>query len=78
MSKEHTRLLDELTNIGFGRSKPTESTILTKGDHVIHSAINLLDEIEEVYGADAAKRLELRLLQSIKQRDPKKFRITKK
>lgn len=61
-----------------GRSRPTEAEILEKGDHVINSAIHLIEEIRVLYGDEAADRLELRLLRAIKTKNPDKFRITEK
>lgn len=61
-----------------GRSRLSEAVIKTRADHVISSSINLIEEIEEKYGEEAAALLEKRLLSAIKNRNPKKFRFTKR
>jgi len=61
-----------------GRSRLSEAVIKTRADHVINSSINLIEEIEEKYGEEAAILLEKRMLSAIKNRDPKKFRFTKR
>ena len=61
-----------------GRSRLSEAVIKTRADHAISSSINLIEEIEEKYGEEAAALLEKRLLSAIKNRDPKKFRFTKR
>jgi hypothetical protein len=61
-----------------GRSRLSEAVIKTRADHVINSSINLIEEIEEKYGEEAAALLEKRLLSAIKNRNPQKFRFTKR
>lgn len=53
----------------------SEADLKRRADHIITSAINLLDSIEKDYGEDATKCLERRLLASIKNRKPSKFTI---
>lgn len=71
----NNRLLDELIE---SRSRLTEAEIKYRADHIIHAAINLIEEIEDKYGEEAKQLLEKRLLASIKNRNPKKFRFTKR
>ena len=61
-----------------GRSRLSEAVIKTRADHVISSSINLIEEIEEKYGEEAAELLEKRLLSAIKNRNTSKFRFTKR
>lgn len=55
-----------------------KADIKTRGDHLISSAINLIEDVREHYGEDVANMLERRFLASIKTRDPKKFKFNKK
>lgn len=70
------RLLDEI--ISGERKKESEAIIKNRADNIITSANTLLDDIEEFYGEDAAVLLEKRLLSAIKNRNPAKFRFTKR
>ncbi|ASV44171.1 hypothetical protein PBI_SCTP2_156 [Salicola phage SCTP-2] len=75
-SSENSRnLLEEIMQ---SRCKLTEGVIKTRADHTINSAINLLEEIEEKYGEDAARLLEKRLVSAIKSKNPKRFKFSKK
>lgn len=53
----------------------SESDIKMRADHIIKSAINLLESFDEDFDDETAKRLEKRLLASIKTRSPKRFKI---
>src|SRR5271165_6188949 len=60
---------------------PQQDTCLvieSRGTHIIASAIQLLDTVQEHYGDQLAEELEKRLLSSIKNRNNGKFvRATK-
>lgn len=71
-----SRILESLME--NGRSRLSEAVIKTRAEHVISSSINLIEEIEDKYGEEAAALLEKRLLSAIKNRDPSKFRFTKR
>tara|TARA_B100001287_G_C22324036_1_gene362989 strand:- start:179 stop:385 length:207 start_codon:yes stop_codon:yes gene_type:complete len=47
--------------------------VSNRGEHVIASAISLLEQIDTYYDEDTAKDLRNRLVNSIKGRDVKKF-----
>lgn len=70
-------ILAELNQISVDRDR--DYSVQNRADHVINSAINLLEQIEKNYDPDTAKDLSNRLVNSIKGRDPAKFtrRITK-
>ena len=53
----------------------SESDIKRRADHIIKSAIHLLERIDKDYDDETAKRLEKRLLASIKNRKPSRFKI---
>ena len=46
-----------------------------RGEHVINSAINLIEQIERYYDADVAKDLTNRLVNSIKAKEVFKLNI---
>ena len=64
-------ILAELNQISVDRDR--DYSVENRADHVINSAINLLEQIELHYDSDTAKDLSNRLVNSIKGRDPLKF-----
>ena len=64
-------ILEELSKISVDRDRNfvTEN----RAEHVINSAINLLEQIDEHYTPEQAKDLNNRLINSIRGRDAKKF-----
>jgi hypothetical protein len=71
LRKQTRSILDELSNIGT--SKNTELVLESRANHIINSAINLLNTIKEQYDEPEAAELERRLLNSIRNQDPDKF-----
>ena len=63
--------LEELNQISVDRDR--NHVVENRGEHVINSAINLLEQIDKHYDADVAKDLTNRLVNSIRGRDAKKF-----
>jgi hypothetical protein len=47
--------------------------IESRANHIINSAINLLQQIKESYSDEEADELERRLINSIRGKDPNKF-----
>lgn len=64
-------ILEELNDITLERDK--HLVIESRGNHVIDSAIHLIEEIEKTYSAEVAKDLRNRLINSIKGHDSSKF-----
>ena len=64
-------ILEELNQISIDRDR--NHVVENRGEHIINSAINLIEQIERFYDADTAKDLTNRLINSIKGRDVKKF-----
>ena len=73
MKKRTRSILDELRNIG--RVQDTEAFIETTGSNIIESAVNIMLTIKENYPPEVAQELERRFINSIKNGDPKKFRV---
>jgi len=70
--KKNTRsLLQELETIAI--SKDRHHIVESRGQHIIESAINLINTIRETYDSEIAAELERRLINSIKGQDTKKF-----
>jgi hypothetical protein len=70
--QKHTRsILDELASMPT--VKDPANLVESRAQHVIQSAVNLINFIRENYGDQQALDLERRLLNSIKSQDPKKF-----
>lgn len=64
-------ILEELNQISVDRDR--NHVVSNRGEHVIRSAINLIEQIEEHYDESTAKDLTNRLVNSIKGRDANKF-----
>lgn len=64
-------ILEELNQISVDRDR--NHVVSNRGEHVINSAINLIEQIENHYDEQTAKDLTNRLINSIKGRDVKKF-----
>ena len=73
MKKRTRSILDELRNIG--RIENTEAFIETTGSNIIESAVNLLNTIKENYPPDTAEELERRFINSIRNKEAKKFQV---
>jgi len=70
--QKHTRsILDELASMST--VKDPANLVESRAQHVIQSAVNLINFIRENYGDDQALDLERRLINSIKSQDPQKF-----
>jgi hypothetical protein len=64
-------ILEELNSISVDRNK--DFVVENRGEHVIKSAINLIEQIENNYGAAVSKDLKNRLINSIRSGDASKF-----
>tara|TARA_R110000823_G_scaffold75450_3_gene172610 strand:+ start:3714 stop:3956 length:243 start_codon:yes stop_codon:yes gene_type:complete len=71
MKKRSRSILDELDTITHERDRL--HVLEARANHIINSAINLIEMIRENYDADIALDLERRLINSIRSQDPKKF-----
>jgi|TARA_A200000159_G_C7324619_1_gene340371 hypothetical protein len=70
--KRRTRsLLEELND--FAVTKKTENIVESRANHVIESAINIVEMIRTNFESDTAQDLEKRFYNSIKSGDPAKF-----
>lgn len=70
--RRHTRsMLEEIT--GYSPGRDNNLLIESRGNHIINSAINLMQLIRENYAPEQAEELERRLINSIRTQDPAKF-----
>ena len=69
--KRSRSILQELNQISVDRDR--NHVVQNRGEHVIDSAINLLEQIDTYYDPDTAKDLQNRLINSIRSRDGNKF-----
>ena len=74
MKKRTRSILSELQNILPTDNK--DNIIENRANHIIHSAINLLEQIHHNYPKEQAEELENRLYSSLRNRDPKRFERT--
>lgn len=70
MSNRKT-ILQELNSYVPKKSK--DEVIESRANHLITSAINLLETISQVYDVETAETMEKRIISSIKNRDMSKF-----
>lgn len=64
-------ILEELNNLVAERDR--NLIIENRAEHIINSAINLIEQIERTYDDQSAKDLTNRFLNSIRGRDSSKF-----
>ncbi len=71
MSSNRKSILQELNSYVPKKSK--DEVIESRANHLITSAINLLETISQVYDPELSELLEKRIISSIKNRDTSKF-----
>ena len=64
-------IMEELNQISVSRDK--NHLVENRAEHVINSAIHLIEQIENNYDTDIAKDLTNRLINSIRSKDGNKF-----
>jgi macrodomain Ter protein organizer (MatP/YcbG family) len=69
MSKRKS-LFEELNSLSLDKERLVEQ----KGEHIIAGAINLIEYIERTFDEDVASDLQKRLVNSIRAKDPRKFK----
>ena len=74
MQKKTRSLLEELESIGQNRDVP--HIVESRGNHIISSALNLIEYIQRNYSDDQAQLLEKKLLSSIRGRDNSRYTKT--
>ena len=78
MQKKTRSILEELDSIYEERFQERDRRYIveSRATNVIASAIRLIEQIEDSYPADQAENLVRKLLNAIRDRDPKKFTRT--
>ena len=71
MKRQTRSLLDEIS-VAY-KPQDREAIIESRANHIISSAINLVNLIRESYDSETAGELERRLLNAIRGQDPAKF-----
>lgn len=64
-------IIEELSLISVDRDR--NHVVENRGEHLIQSAIHLIERIEEYYDEETAKDLTNRLINSIRGKDASKF-----
>lgn len=64
-------ILEELNQISIDRDR--HHVVENRAEHVINSAINLIEQMEKFYDDETAKDLSNRLINSIRSKDATKF-----
>lgn len=64
-------IIEELNQISVDRDR--NHVIENRGEHVINSAINLIEQMERHYDEETARDLANRLINSIRSKDVSKF-----
>jgi hypothetical protein len=71
LRKQTRSILDELSSLTVGKNSGL--VLESRANHIINSAINLINQIRENYDTPEAEELERRLLNSIRTQEPQKF-----
>jgi hypothetical protein len=71
LRKQTRSILDELSSLTI--NKNSGFVLESRANHIINSAINLINQIRESYDTPEAEELERRLLNSIRTQEPQKF-----
>tara|TARA_R100001377_G_C3178287_1_gene105625 strand:+ start:173 stop:436 length:264 start_codon:yes stop_codon:yes gene_type:complete len=71
MRKQTRSILQELNSVVHERDR--KHLIESRGNNIIQSAINLIEEIHRNYDEEISGDLERRIINSIKHRDSRKF-----
>jgi hypothetical protein len=78
MQKRTRSLLEELDSLHRDKFGDRDQALMleSRANHVIVSAIRIIEQIEKVYSPERAENLTRKLLNSIRDRDPAKFSKT--
>lgn len=78
MQKRTRSLLEELDSLHREKFNDRDQDLMleSRANHVIVSAIRIIEQIEKVYSPERAENLTRKLLNSIRDRDPAKFSKT--
>jgi len=71
MKKRTRSILEELNSIIPEKSKHV--IIENRAEHIIHSCLNLLQQIEENFSPEEAEELQKRFFSSLRNKDPQRF-----
>ena len=71
INRRSRSILEEISS--YVPQKNKEDLIEARAQHIIVSAINLLDSIDESYSPDDAEALKKRFVSSIRGADPNRF-----
>jgi len=71
LRKQTRSILDELSSMNVSQNNGL--VLESRANHIINSAINLINQIRETYDTPEAEELERRLLNSIRTQEPQKF-----
>lgn len=71
ISRRSRSILEEISS--FVPQKSKEDLIEARAQHIIASAINLLESIDETFTPDEAEALKKRFVSSIRGADPNRF-----
>lgn len=72
MKRKTRSLFQEIDQIYIGNDR--KMVIETRSDHLINGVINLIKELHIEYTPEQANELERRLVNSIRGKDPNKFK----
>ncbi len=71
INRRSRSILEEISS--YVPQKTKEDVIESRAQHIIASAINLLESIDESFSADDAEALKKRFMSSIRGADPNRF-----
>ena len=71
MLKKTRSILDELSDLHVNKDK--KHLVESRASNIIQSAINLFEQLENMYEPDQADDLQRKFINAIRTRDPRKF-----
>ncbi|NDB65598.1 MAG: hypothetical protein EB168_08020 [Euryarchaeota archaeon] len=71
MLKKTRSILDELSDLHVNKDK--KHLVESRASNIIQSAINLFEQLENMYEPEQADDLQRKFINAIRTRDPRKF-----
>ena len=71
MQRKTKSILDELSSKHISKDK--NHLVESRANNIIQSAINIFEQIDNLYTREAAEDLQRKFVNAIRSRDPKKF-----
>lgn len=71
MQRKTRSILEELNTMSIRKDK--NHIVESRANNIIHSAINIFEQIDNLYTPEQAEDLQRKFVNAIRARDPRKF-----